>query len=61
MAYGEGYAGGQHLDWVEQIDDYRRWGVLADSVFGLKTTVFANSSGTDEYYGSLVISTYSAN
>lgn len=55
MAYGEGYAKGQHLDWVERINDYRKWGVLADSVFGIKTTVF-----NGEYYGSMVISTYSA-
>ena len=54
MAFGEGYADGNHLDWVEQTRDYRKWGVLADSCFGVKRTIFNSQT-----YASLVLVTYS--
>ena len=58
MAFGEDFAGGDHLSWIEQVDDYVVYGILAGTVMGFKTTRFNNSSGTSENYGSMVISTY---
>lgn len=60
-AYGEGYASGDHLDWTEQTRDYKKWGILVDSVFGFKTTIFPDESGdttVDRYYGCIVIPTF---
>jgi N4-gp56 family major capsid protein len=51
MAFGEGYAEGEHLDWVEQTRDYgQTWGVQADCVGGFKRTIFNGQT-----YGALVI------
>jgi N4-gp56 family major capsid protein len=55
VAFGEGYTDGQHLDWIEQTRDYgTTWGVQADSVFGVKRTIFNSQT-----YGCLVVPTYS--
>lgn len=54
MAFGEGYAGGQHLDWVEQTRDFgQTWGVQADTVGGFKRTIFNGQT-----YGCLVLPTH---
>lgn len=59
MGFGEGYASGQHLDWVEQVRDYgQKWGVQADTVGGFKRTIFNNRAGTPETYGCLVLPTH---
>lgn len=51
IAFGEGYAGGEHLDWVEQTRDYgQTWGVQADCVGGFKRTIFNSQT-----YGCLVL------
>lgn len=59
MAFGQGYADGDHLDWSEKVSDHRKWSILVDSIFGLKTTVF-DDNGTDRWYGAIVIPTYEA-
>ena len=59
MGFGETYTGGDHLDWREQIRDYKKWGVMTDSVFGIKRTEFADLGGTTQTYGLMVLSTYS--
>jgi len=58
IAFGEDFAGGDHLSWIEQVDDYVVFGILAGSVLGMKTTRFNNSSGTAENYGCIVVPTY---
>lgn len=55
LAFGEGYADGQHLDWIEQVSDYDKLGVIANSVFGMQRTVFDSTT-----YGGIVIPTYSS-
>lgn len=59
IAYGKGYGGQDHLDWKEQISDYRRWGVFVDSTWGFKRTTFDNLSGTKETYGNMLLVHYS--
>lgn len=59
MGFGETYTGGDHLDWREQIRDYKRWGVMADSVFGIKRTEFQDLSGSLQTYGLMILTTYS--
>jgi hypothetical protein len=59
LAFGQGYHGGEHLDWVEQVNDYRKWGVLAESVYGVKRTIMPNLAGTDQTYGSILLVHYS--
>lgn len=54
MAFGEGYASDGHLDWLESIDDFRKWSVLVDSVFGVKRTEFDG-----ETFGLFVLPSYS--
>lgn len=53
MAFGEDFAGGDHLSWIEQVDGYTNYGILAGSVFGVKRLIQNSDS-----VGSLVLSTY---
>lgn len=61
IGFGQDYASEDHLDWVEQVRDYRKWGVVADSIFGCKRTTFAlPNGGASQTYGSFLIPTYEA-
>lgn len=61
IAFGEGYASGDHLDWVEQVRDYKKWGVMADSVFGIDRVRYnLPSSSSLETFGAYLIPTYEA-
>lgn len=60
MGFGKGYDDDSHLDWTEQVRDYKVWGVTADCVFGMKRTIFKNLAGVDQTYGGLVLTTYSS-
>lgn len=60
IAYGQGYTDGQHLDWTEQVRNYKVWGVSTDSVYGFKRLTFPNISGTTQTYGCLALVTYVA-
>lgn len=60
-AYGQGYTDGQHLDWVEQVRNYKVWGVSADSVYGVKRLEFSpdlTATSTNETYGCMIGVTY---
>lgn len=61
IAYGQGYTGGDHLDWTEQVRNYKTWGSATDTIWGCKRTTFDNLSGTSETYGCLGLVTYVAN
>lgn len=58
IAFGRGYNGSDHIDWKEQVADYRKWGCFTDSIYGFKRTTFENLSGTKETYGSLLLVHY---
>lgn len=58
IAYGQGYTDGQHLDWTEQIRDYKVWGVSVDTVWGCERTQFKNLSETLQTFGLLALDTY---
>lgn len=58
--FGNGYTDGNHLDWVEQTRDYRKWGVMADSVYGMKRILFDDLSGSKQTYGLQILTLYSA-
>lgn len=60
LAFGEGYADGNHLDWTEKVFDFKKWGVLADTVGGFKRTTFTPTGGSATTYGCMVLSTYAA-
>ncbi len=60
IAYGQGYTDGQHLDWTEQVTNYKVWGVSADSVWGAKRLTFPNLAGTTQTYGCIGLLTYVA-
>lgn len=60
MAFGQGYTGGMHLDWVEQVRNYKTWGVIADSVFGMKRCTWTDPSDDSTHdYGVIVAPMYS--
>jgi len=61
LGFGEGYADGDHLDWTEQTRDYKKWGILADTVWGCSRVRYnlPNSSSL-ETYGAYLIPTYEA-
>lgn len=58
--FGESYTGGEHIDWVEQVRNYKRWGVMTDSVFGNKAAEWPDLSAVTRSYARLVLPTYSA-
>jgi hypothetical protein len=64
MAFGGGYAGeGNHLNWTERIFDYYKWGVLADTIGGLKRTTYKEPGAADSTgitYGCMVMPVYAA-
>lgn len=59
IAFGEGYASDDHLDWTEQVRNYDNWGVMADTVWGCSRVRYnlPNSSSL-ETYGAYLIPTY---
>lgn len=60
LAFGQGYTGDGHLDWTERIFEYKKWGVLADSILGFKRTTYGEDGGTKYTYGSMVLPVYAA-
>jgi len=61
MGFGQDYASQDHLDWVEQVRDYRKWGVAADTIGGCKRTLFAlPNGGATQTYNAFLIPTYEA-
>ena len=60
VAYGQGYTDGQHIDWTEQVSNYKVWGSSTDSVWGVKRLTFPNIAGTAQTYGCLALVTYVA-
>jgi hypothetical protein len=61
IAFGEGYAADDHLDWVEQVRDFKKWAIAADSVFGMDRVRYnLPTSSTKETYGAFLIPTYQA-
>jgi hypothetical protein len=62
-AWGQGYSGEQHLDWTERVFEYKRWGVLVDSIAGFKRVTYGEPDGAlaDRVtYGSMVLPVYAA-
>lgn len=56
VGYGSDYGNGSNYNWVEELFDYEReLGVSAQSVWGLKKTVFNSVD-----FGTIVVSTYAA-
>jgi N4-gp56 family major capsid protein len=56
IGYGQKFTGGENYNWVEELFDYEReLGVSAQSVWGLKKTVFNSVD-----FGTIVLSTYAA-
>lgn len=56
VGYGQKYSGGENYNWVEELFDYEReLGVSAQSVWGLKKTVFNSVD-----FGTIVVATYAA-
>jgi hypothetical protein len=61
IGFGEDYASDDHLNWVEQVRDYKKWGIMADSVFGCSRVRYnLPSSSSKETYGAFLIPTYEA-
>lgn len=61
IGWGEGYAKDDHLDWIEQVRDYKKWGIVADSVWGCDRVRYnLPGSSTKETYGAFLIPTYEA-
>jgi hypothetical protein len=58
IAFGQGYNNDGHLDWTERVFDYNKWGVLADSIFGVKRTTYGEDGGTKATYGAMVLPVY---
>ncbi len=56
IGYGQKFSGGENYNWVEELFDYEReLGVSAQTVWGLKKTVFNSVD-----FSTIVISTYAA-
>jgi len=61
IGFGEKYANDDHLDWVEQVRDYTKWGIMADSVFGCHRVLHnLPASSSKETYGAILIPSYVA-
>lgn len=56
LGYGQKFSGGENYNWVEELFDYEReLGVSAQSIWGLKKTVFNSVD-----FSTIAISTYAA-
>lgn len=55
IAFGGDFGSGDHLSWIESVDNYTDYGVLAGTIWGFKTAIYDS-----ENYACRVISTYSA-
>lgn len=56
IGYGQKFSGGENYNWVEELFDYEReLGVSAQSVWGLKKTVFNSVD-----FSTIVVATYAA-
>lgn len=60
LAFGEGFADGDHLDWIEQKTDYDKMGVIAPTIAGMVRSTFTPVGGSETTAGIVVVPTYSA-
>jgi len=60
LAFGQGYNNDGHLDWTERVFEFKKWGVLADSILGFKRTTYGEDGGTKYTYGCMVLPVYAA-
>jgi len=59
LAFGQGYNNEGHLDWTERVFEFKKWGVLADSILGFKRTEYSETDGAaGSTYGCMVLPVY---